>query len=66
MTEDLANHIVTNYNPGTHTGSGRKMKEVEISMLLMAWIKKWSDGTKATKQQLVSVIANAPESVLDT
>ena len=49
MTEDLANKIITNYNPGTHKGSGRKIKEVEVMMLLMTWIKKWSDGTKATK-----------------
>ena len=62
----MANQIVTNYNPGTHPGSGRKRKEVEVRMLLMRWIKKWSDGTKATKQQLVSVLANAPESILHT
>jgi hypothetical protein len=35
-------------------------------MLPMSWTKKWDDGKEATKQQLVSVIANAPESVLHT
>ena len=35
-------------------------------MLNIAWIKTWSDGKLATLQDLVSVLANAPESVLHT
>ena len=35
-------------------------------MLEMLWTYRWSDGTEATKQQLVSVIAKAQESVLNT
>ena len=35
-------------------------------MLNITWIKTWSDGKFATLQDLVSVLANAPESVLHT
>ena len=66
MTEAKANQLITNNNPGTHSGSGRKLKEVIVTMLEMRWIKRLSDGTKATKQQLVSILASAPESILIT
>ena len=66
MTEELANLKITDYNVGTQSGSGRKVKPVEVMMLLIAWIQTWSDGTVATLQNLVSVLANAPESVLHT
>ena len=33
MTEEKANQLITNNNPGTHAGSGRKLKEVEVTML---------------------------------
>ena len=35
-------------------------------MIPMNWTKILSDGTNATKQQLVSVLASAPEFVLQT
>ena len=35
-------------------------------MLNITWIKTWTDGKCATLQDLVSVLANAPESVLHT
>ena len=66
MTEELANRLITDDNPGTETGSGRRVKEVDVMMLDMSWTKRWGDGAEATKQQLVSVIAKAPESVLYT
>ena len=66
MTEELANLKITDYNLGTQSGSGRKVKPVEVMMLLIAWIQTWSDGTVATLQNLLSVLDNAPESVLHT
>lgn len=35
-------------------------------ILSIVWMKKWSDGSDATIQDLVSVLANAPESVVHT
>ena len=35
-------------------------------MLSLAWIKTWSDGRSATIQDLFSVLAHAPESVVQT
>ena len=37
-----------------------------LMMLKTGWMKKWSDGTSATIQDLISVLALAPESVLNT
>ena len=66
MTESKANQLITNNNPGTHSGSGRKKKEVILTVLVTKFMKRLSDGTKATKQQLVSILASAPESILIT
>ena len=48
MTETLANNKVTNGNPGTEAGSGRKTKLVLIKMLYVLWTKRWNDGTPAS------------------
>ena len=66
ITQESANFKITDGNPGTHQGSGRKVKEIILMILSITWIKTWSDGARATIQNLVSVLANAPESVLHT
>ena len=35
-------------------------------MLFLGWVNTWADGKAATLQELVSVLANAPESIMQT
>jgi len=66
ITQESSNLKVTHGNPGTEQGQGRKRRNVIMKMLDIGWTKKWSNGAKAYQQDLVSVLANAPETVLHT
>lgn len=66
ITQKSSNLKVTKGDPGTQQGQGRKRRNVIMKMLGLDWTKKWSNGARAKLQDLVSVLANAPEAVLHT
>ena len=61
ITQEQANLQITDGEPGSGQGTGRKNKLIVLKMFNIEWIFKKSDGSSTNIGDLMQILSRAPE-----
>ena len=61
ITQDQANWQITNGEPHSGPGTGRKNKLIVLKMYCIDWIFRKSNGSPANIGELMQILSRAPE-----
>ena len=61
ITQDQANWQITNGEPRSGPGTGRKSKLIVLKMYYIDWIFRKSNGSPANIGELMQILSRAPE-----
>ena len=61
ITQEQANFQITDGEPGSGQGTGRKNKLIVLKMFNIEWIFKKSDGSSTNIGDLMQILSRAPE-----